>query len=219
MRMRRKPWARPELAECEFFIDEPITLKDKWNSSFEKEQPTHLELGCGKGTFMAELAFRNPEINYIAIDIKSEVLAVGRRNIVRKFEENNREVKNVLMMSWDIERLENIFGETDKIDRIYINFCNPWSREKHKKRRLTHTRQLETYKKFLSVGGEIRFKTDDEGLYRDSLEYFAESKLDIIFQTEDLHSLNIEENIETEHEKMFTEMGKNIYACTVVYKG
>ena len=217
MRMRRKPWARPELAACDFFIDEPLTMKGKWLSGFKKEQPIHLELGCGKGTFMAQLAFKNKDINYIAIDIKSEVLAVGRRNIVKKFEENNSEVENILMMSWDIERIDQIFDDNDKVDRIYINFCNPWSREKHKKRRLTHTRQLELYKKILSSGGEIRFKTDDEGLYRDSLIYFKESGLDIIFSTEDLHSLNLDDNIMTEHEEMFTQMGKNIYACNVVY--
>ncbi len=219
MRMRRKPWARPELAECKFFIDEPITMKGKWAKSYKVEQPLHLELGCGKGTFMAEIAFRNPNINYIAIDIKSEVLAVGRRNIVKKFDEDNRDVENILMMSWDIERLDQIFGQDDKIDRIYINFCNPWSREKHKKRRLTHTRQLELYKKILSQNGEIRFKTDDEELYRDSLIYFKESNLEITFSTEDLHALNLSDNIITEHEQMFTDMGKKIYACNVVYKG
>lgn len=214
--MRRKPWARPELAACKFFVDEPLTLKGKWHNSFAKEQPLHLELGCGKGTFMAQLAFNNPDINYIAIDIKSEVLAVGRRNIVKKFEENGREVENVLMMSWDIERIDQILTPDDEIERIYINFCNPWPKAKHKKRRLTHPRQLKLYKSFLKSGGEIRFKTDDEQLYRDSLEYFKECGFEITFSTEDLHSLKLADNIETEHEKMFTEMGKKIFALNAL---
>ena len=82
MRMRRKPWARPELAQCKYFIDNPKDVKGKWKELFENDNPIHLELGTGKGVFIADLAVKHPEINYIAIDIKSDVLGYARRNIM-----------------------------------------------------------------------------------------------------------------------------------------
>lgn len=216
MRIRRKPWARPELAACSFFVDEPCLQKGRWADWFEKRQPLHLELGCGKGGFVAQLALANPNINYLAVDIKSEVLAIGRREIVRHFEENGQRVNNIALASHDIAQIDQILSPDDRIERIYINFCNPWPKAKHKKRRLTYPRQLALYKAFLVKGGEVRFKTDDEGLFYDSLAYFAQCGFSIPFQTDDLHKCAIADNIQTEHEKMFTEMGKTIYACTAV---
>lgn len=216
MRMRRKPWARPELAACGFFVDNPLENRGNWAKWFPKEQPLHLELGCGKGGFMARLALQNPNINYLAVDIKSEVLAVGRRNIVSLFEENGRTVDNIALMSQDIERIDQTLSPDDQIERIYINFCNPWPKAKHKKRRLTFPKQLKLYKTFLVKGGEIRFKTDDKELFYDSLCYFEEAGFSVIYRTDDLRRSGVADNIETEHEKMFTEMGKPIYYCIAV---
>ncbi len=216
MRMRRKPWARPELAACSFYVDNPPENRGKWAKWFEKEQPLQLELGCGKGGFMAQLALQNPDINFLAVDIKSEVLAVGRRNIVKLFEENGRNVKNIALMSQDIERIDQMLSPDDRIERIYINFCNPWPKARHKKRRLTNPKQLHLYKAFLVKGGEIRFKTDDKELFYDSLSYLEETGFSVIFRTEDLHHSDVSDNIETEHEKMFTEMGKPIYYCVAI---
>ena len=216
MRMRRKPWARPELEACDFFIDNPKENKGKWASCFKKQQPIHLELGCGKGSFIGKIAYEHPTINYIGVDIKSEVLAVGRRNIVKLFGE--KEIDNILLTAQNIEQIEDILSPEDVIERIYINFCNPWGREKHKKRRLTHTRQLEHYKTFLKKGCEIRFKTDDDGLFEESLEYFAESGFEVTYITRDLHNSDVEYNIETEHEKMFSSEGIPIKYCIAVYK-
>ena len=216
MRMRRKPWARPELEACDFFIDNPKENKGKWASCFKKQQPIHLELGCGKGSFIGKIAYDHPTINYIGVDIKSEVLAVGRRNIVKLFGE--KPVENILLTAQNIELIEDILSPEDVIERIYINFCNPWGREKHKKRRLTHTRQLEHYKTFLKKGCEIRFKTDDDGLFEESLEYFAESGFEVTYITRDLHNSDVEYNIETEHEKMFSSEGIPIKYCIAVYK-
>lgn len=216
MRMRRKPWARPELAACGLFVDNPPENRGKWAEWFPKKQPLQLELGCGKGGFMAQLALQNPNVNYLAVDIKSEVLAVGRRNIVKLFEENGRPVDNIALMSQDIERIDQMLSPDDQIERIYINFCNPWPKAKHKKRRLTFPKQLNLYKTFLAKGGEIRFKTDDKALFYDSLCYFGEAGFSVIFRTDDLHHSEVPDNIETEHEKMFTEMGKPIYYCIAV---
>lgn len=218
MRIRRKPWARPELAVCPFFVDNPSDNKGKWNKSFTKNQPLHMELGCGKGSFVAQIALKNPDINYLAVDIKSDMLGVARRNIVKLFEENNAEVSNILLAAQNIEQIQEMMCEDDVVDRIYINFCNPWPRGKHNKRRLTYPRQLENYKLFLKRGGEIRFKTDDLPLFEDSLEYFAKSGFDVVYKTNDLHNSGISDNIPTEHEIMFSEQGIKINYCVAVYK-
>lgn len=219
MRMRRKPWARPELEACDFFIKDPKSLKGIWKEKFHENKPFELELGCGKGGFAAEIALQNPQKNFLAVDIKSEVLAVGRRTIVKRFAEENRQVDNLLLTAYNIELIDDILAAEDRVERIYINFCNPWPREKHKKRRLTYPRQLEKYKTFLVKGAEIRFKTDDAGLYNDTLDYFKEAGFEIVYFGEDLHSSDIKDNIMTEHEKMFTDQGITIKYCFARYNG
>lgn len=218
MRIRRKPWARPELAVCPFFTDEPEKYKGVWNTAFKKEQPLHLELGCGKGSFAAQIALKNPDINYLAVDIKDDMLGVARRNIVKLFDENNREVDNIMLASYNVEHIDKMLAPEDKIERIYINFCNPWPRGKHNKRRLTYPLKLEMYKQFLEKGGEIRFKTDDLPLFEDSLEYFEQTGYQITYKTNDLHNSDVTDNILTEHEIMFSEQGIKINYCTAVYK-
>ncbi len=211
MRLRKKPWARPELEACNFFVQNPKEYKGKWSSSFKNEGIMYLELGCGKGNFVSVHGARNKDKNYIAIDIKDEVLVLAKRNIERVYKENNEILDNVKLMAQEIGLINDILGEEDKIDRIYINFCNPWPKEKHKKRRLTHTRQLENYKKFLVNNGKIWFKTDDDNLFEESLEYFKESGFDVIYKTYDLHNSEYDkDNIRTEHENMFTEKGIKI---------
>ena len=208
MRMRKKPWARPELESCDFFVVNPKEYKGRWKEFFGNDQPIYLELGCGKGTFMAVHGSEHPNINYIAIDIKDEVLGLAKRNIEKAFGEKGRgKVDNVKLMAQEINLINEILGEDDTISRIYINFCNPWPKERHKKRRLTHTRQLDQYRTFLKDEGEIYFKTDDDELFEESLEYFKESKFKIKYITYDLHNSDFEGNVETEHEKMFTAQG------------
>lgn len=211
MRMRKKTWARPELESCDFFVVNPKEYKGRWKEFFGNDQPIYLELGCGKGTFMAVHGSEHPNINYIAIDIKDEVLGLAKRNIEKAFEEKGRgKVDNVKLMAQEINLINEILGEDDTISRIYINFCNPWPKERHKKRRLTHTRQLDQYRTFLKDEGEIYFKTDDDELFEESLEYFKESKFKIKYITYDLHNSDFEGNVETEHEKMFTAQGIKI---------
>ena len=177
MRIRKKPWAEPELAACDFYIKNPAETRGNWSKVFEKQQPLHLELGCGKGSFVAQAALAYPDVNFIAVDIKSDMLGVGRRNIVKFFQEAGKtvdDVKNIALVAWNVEQIEKIISPEDKIERIYINFCNPWPRGKHKKRRLTFPLKLMKYREFLEDGGEIRFKTDDDELFEESLEYFKE---------------------------------------------
>ena len=214
MRIRYKKWARPELEASEFYIDNPEEYKGKWKETFNnKENPIHLELGCGKGQFISQLASNNLDKNYIAIDLVDAMLGLAKRNVEQVYLEKNMKPENVKLTRYDIERILNIFEEKDEIERIYINFCNPWPKGKHRKKRLTHTRQLEKYKQFLVPNGEIYFKTDDEDLFNSSLIYFEESGFEILNKTYDLHNEPIfEHNIETEHEKMFSEQGIKIKA-------
>ncbi len=209
MRIRYKKWARPELEASPFYIDNPESWKGKWNTFFKNSsQPLHLELGCGKGTFISELASENLNINYIAIDLVDAMLGLAKRNIENTYNEKKLEISNVVITRFDISRILLILEKKDKVERIYINFCNPWPRGKHRKKRLTHSIQLEKYKEFLIPNGEIYFKTDDDDLFQSSLKYFEESGFKIIKKTYDLHKDQIfEKNIETEHEKMFTEQG------------
>ena len=213
MRIRFKKWARPELEASKFYIDNPEELKGKWKEKFENNNPIHLELGCGKGQFISRLAVENQNINYIAIDLVDAMLGLAKRNVEKEYNERNIEPNNILLTRFDIERIGLILDKKDNIERIYINFCNPWPKGKHRKKRLTHSRQLEKYKGFLKEGGEIFFKTDDDDLFNSSLIYFEESGFEIIKKTYDLHSDGIfEKNIETEHEKMFSEQGIKIKA-------
>ena len=219
MRIRYKKWARPELEASKFYIDNPEDMKGKWKEQFkEPEQPLHLELGCGKGQFISTLASCNLNINYIAIDLVDAMLGLAKRNIEAVYREKNLEPNNVFITRFDIERIPLILDKKDKVERIYINFCNPWPKGKHRKKRLTHTRQLEKYKTFLKPGGEIYFKTDDDDLFRASLGYLEESGFTILEKTFDLHQEPIfENNIETEHEKMFSEQGIRIKALIAEY--
>lgn len=220
MRIRRKKWAKDELERSKFYIDKPDGYKGKWKEMFKSEQPIHIELGCGKGMFISSLASKNQNVNYIAVDMIEAMLGLSKRNIEEAYinanlveDTENIKPNNLWLIRANVEHIENVFSKEDEIERIYINFCNPWPKAKHNKRRLTHPRQLEQYKTFLKDGGEIYFKTDDDELFTASLDYFEEAGFKIINKTLDLHSEDIfEGNIETEHEKMFTERGINIKA-------
>lgn len=214
MRIRFKPWARPELEASNFYRDHPEELKNKWIQEFEnQDNPIHLELGCGKGQFISQIAVQSHNTNYIAIDLVDAMLGLAKRNVEQVYKEQNKKIDNVILTRFDIERINLILGEKDNIKRIYINFCNPWPKGKHRKKRLTHTRQLEKYKTFLAQDGEIYFKTDDDSLFNASLGYFQESGFTILKKTYDLHLEPIwKNNIETEHEKMFSEQGIKIKA-------
>ena len=212
MRIRKRAQARPELETCAFYIDKPEENKGKWAKCFKNSAPIHMELGCGKGGFISKIALQNPNINYIAVDLIDAMLGLAKRKIEEMYNKEQRQIDNVKLVRCDIERILEMMDKTDVVDKIYINFCNPWPRGKHQKKRLTHTRQLEKYKVFLKEGGEIHFKTDDDGLFMSSLRYFEEAGYEIIWKTYDLHAENIQNNIETEHERMFSEKGIKIKA-------
>lgn len=209
MRMRKKEWARPELAACPYYTANPEKWRGQWDTFFEKKQPIFLDLGCGKCEFLRQVAVRHPEINFIGIDQSDDVLGVGRRLIEDTYKEAGRDhVHNIALFAGDIEKLSLFLNpEQDKIAQIYINFCNPWPKARHHKRRLTYTKQLFMYRQFLNENGEIWFKTDNDDLFLSSQRYFREAGFTIYALTYDLHKENDPENAQSEHERMFTKQG------------
>lgn len=219
MRIRKKKWAAPELADCPFFIDEPAAYKGRWKEAFaDKDKPLYAEFGCGKGGFAAQAALAHPDVNWLAVDIKNDMLAVASRTIKKLFSDAGREVANLRITAYNISNVSAMFSEYERLCRIYVNFCNPWPRPKHHKRRLTHVRQLVQYRQLLEDGGEIHFKTDDDQLFEESVPYFEKTGFEIRYITRDLHNSGYEHNIMTEHERMFTEEGKTIKFLIAVKK-
>ena len=210
MRIRKKAWARPELAACPYYIDSPTQLRGRWKERFaDASRPLHLDLGCGKCVFLGEAARSQPEANLLGIDISYDILGVGRRNIEAAFEGGTPD--NVLLCYYNIERLPELLAPGEA-DRLYINFCNPWPAARCHKRRLTHTRQLLAYKPLLAPGGEIWFKTDNDDLYLATKRYLGEAGFEILFDCKDLHAQGGLENILTEHEVKFSAQGIPIKA-------
>ena len=139
MRIRRKPWARPELAEaCPFCIDDPENHIGHWLELFPKRQPLHLELGCGKGGFMAQKAVQNPQINFLAVDIKSDILGLTKRNIEKAYEQAGKEVDNVRIFAYDIERIPAGAGQKRRGRAHLHQFLQPLAQEKAQEKRLTY---------------------------------------------------------------------------------
>lgn len=211
MRIRRKPWARPELEACPYYIQNPKQQKNRWAEAYSRSQPFHLELGCGKGGFISAIGPAHPEINYLALDIKHEMLGMTRRKAEAAYGERDIPLDNLCLTACNVEQIDEILGPQDRAGRIYINFCNPWPKPKHRKKRLTHSRWLTKYKEFLVPGGELYFKTDDDGLFADTVNhYLPESGFELCLCTWDLYAAPVKGNIPTEHEAMFLQEGKPI---------
>lgn len=214
MRIRKKKWAQPELDQCPYFVKDAQNYFGRWHEFFDNDNDIELEVGCGKCSFVAQKALQNPDKNFIAVDIKSDMLGVGRRNIEKLFSDNNKTVSNIALVAFNVENIDKLISADDDIKQMYINFCNPWPREKHKKRRLTHTTKLNKYRSFLSENAQINFKTDNDELFMESLDYFKESGFDITYTTYDLHNSEVSDNIPTEHENMFSQQGIKIKFLT-----
>lgn len=207
MHMRRKPWARPELAVCPYFIKDPFVMSGRWRASFPKEQPLWAEFGCGKGGFLAYMGPRMPEVNFLGVDLKSDVLGVARRAISEAYGEEP--VDNLRLSAFDLERLPLCMDENDRIDRLFIHFPNPWYKKSDHHKRLTHPKFLERYRTLLAPGAELWFKTDDPGLFEATQEYLNQSGYRILERIADL-PLGAFGLPSTEHEARFRAEGKPI---------
>ena len=213
MRIRKKKWAPSELNSALFFEDLPRERRNHWKENFKRpDNPFWVELGCGKCLSTSLLAAGKPEVNILAIDLKSDILAVGKRNVDEAFENAGRYPDNIYLTACNIENLRDILGENDKIDRLLINFCNPWPKAGDHKHRLTHTRMLKSYKEFLKPQSLVVFKTDDDDLFigtRDS--YFPEAGFQIVDEIWDLPLDHEESRYISEHEKKFRAEGLPIH--------
>ena len=216
MRMHRKSHLDERLSACGALLTvADLSDKNMKTAAGQKEElnfagifgnnnPVRLEIGCGKGKFICELAARLPDINFIAVEKISNVLIEA---VERAKDEG---LKNVHFINSAAEVLPRYLKE-GSIDVIYLNFSNPLPKLGYAKQRLTHPRFLNEYKLFLKQGGKIVQKTDDGDFYKFSLESYIECGYEILEKCEDLHAQNDPENIVTEHEKKFVNMGKNIY--------
>ena len=210
MRIRKRKWTDKELNEFKFYIEHGEEYKGKWNEIFEKKQPLHLELGCGKGKFISELAMKNPDINFFAFEKNKDVMILAGEKV------KNLNLKNVKLFCGDAMALNELESKT-KCDRIYINFCDPLPNRGKRKQRLTHHRFLDIYKKLISENGEIFFKTDNRPLFEFSLNSFADYGLRLKNISLDLHNSDYEDNIMTEYETLFSEKGFPIYRCEAIF--
>ncbi|WP_404404415.1 tRNA (guanosine(46)-N7)-methyltransferase TrmB [Jeotgalibacillus malaysiensis] len=213
MRARNKPWAEGHLkAHPQYVPAEPISHKGNWKAEvFGNNNELHIEVGSGKGRFITELAKMHPEVNYIAIEL-SESIAISALD--RMLE---ADIPNVKLLTINAEILGDVF-EKGEVDRVYLNFSDPWPKTRHEKRRLTFKKFLDLYKTVLPENGEIHFKTDNRGLFEYSLQSFSAYGLLLTYVSLDLHNSDFEGNVMTEYEEKFSSMGQPIYRCEVRYQ-
>ena len=208
MRLRRKPWVDEAIHEFDDFVFSRDSVlgeekKGNWAKIFEREAPLYLELGMGKGDFMLGFCQTHPEVNFIGIELQQDVLF----NAARKA--RDAKINNARLLVFDITDIQNIFDENE-IDRIYLNFSDPWPKRRHAKRRLTHRNYLLKYKKLLKLNGELCFKTDNRPLFDFSIEEFAALNMETLDISYDLHAENRPDNIMTEYERKFSAKGEKI---------
>lgn len=204
MRLRNIPRAREEMLVNPYVIQEPETHKGRWRELFGCDRPLHIEIGTGKGQFLTALAAQNPEISYLGIEKYASVLlrAVEKQETLA--------LPNLRFLRFDAEDLETIFAEGE-VDRIYLNFSDPWPKDRHAKRRLTSTRFLERYSHILAPTGYVAFKTDNRKLFDFSVEQAQGAGWLLSEVTYDLHhSPYAEGNIMTEYEERFSAQGNPI---------
>lgn len=210
MRLRYKPWAIPEMQENEFIYFDPVENKGRWREVFGNDNPIYLEIGAGRGKFALISAERNPDVNYIALEMDANAFVYASR----KFKES--QLENLLGVRTVAQRLLEFFDESE-IDRIYINFCNPWPKNRQHKKRLSHPRFLELYKVVLKNGGTIELKTDDRPFFDDTVEYFEDSVFEILDVDYDL-AADKGDNIVTEYESKWRSRGIKINYIKVKLK-
>ncbi|RVU54558.1 tRNA (guanosine(46)-N7)-methyltransferase TrmB [Anaerosphaera multitolerans] len=209
MRLRKKHWAVPEMKENPKVFFEGKKYKGHWGEVFGNSNPIHIEIGAGKGQFIAKLSKRNPNINYVIIELDTNAFVYACRKI------KEDELENVRALPINAENIIEYFDK-DELDRIYINFCNPWPKKRHNKRRLTHPRFLVQYRDILRENSEIHLKTDDRDFFEDSLEYFKDNSFENKIVDFDMKLSDYPENIVTEYEQKWRD--KNIPICYGVFK-
>ena len=210
MRLRHIKGAEEEIAESPYVVQDPQSLKGKWHEFFGNDNPIRIEVGMGKGKFIMELAQMNPDINYVGIERYSSVLLRGLQKRAEL------ELSNIYFMRIDALELTEVFADNE-VERIYLNFSDPWPKDRHARRRLTSVQFLNRYVNFLAADGGLTFKTDNRPLFDFSLEQVELAGWEMVNYTFDLHhSEYAEGNVMTEYEEKFSAMGNPI--CRMVIK-
>jgi len=205
MRLRNIPGARQKIKESEYVIADPTDTAGTWGEIFGNDNPIHIEIGMGKGKFITTMAMNNPEINYLGIEKYSSVL------LKAKNKQDELGLDNLRLVRMDAEGIDSVFGENE-VSKIYLNFSDPWPKDRHAKRRLPSRWFLNRYEKILEPGSVIEFKTDNVDLFDFALEEAKESGWSILECTYDLHSDErlSAGNVMTEYEEKFSGMGNKI---------
>lgn len=206
MRLRNIPGADEAIADSPHCIQEPMAEKGRWHLIFGNENPIHIEIGMGKGQFIMQLAKEHPDINYIGIERYSSVLL----RALQKMEVEP--LPNIRFLCMDASMITEVFDK-EEVAKIYLNFSDPWPKERHAKRRLTSRQFFERYDKILAGNGVVEFKTDNDDLFAFSMEEVAEAGWTLDAHTFDLHHdpvLN-EGNVMTEYEEKFSSLGHPIH--------
>lgn len=213
MRLKYKPWAAEYIAQHpDVIIPNPEDYKGKWHEVFGNNNPVHIEVGTGKGQFVLGMAQQNPEINYIGIELFDSVIVCA----LEKIEAANKP-SNLRLLKVNGEYLEKFFAKND-VDRVYLNFSDPWPKARHAKRRLTHEGFLKLYETVLVDNGEIHFKTDNRGLFEYSLVSMNQYGMALNYVSLDLHVNMPEDNVMTEYEEKFSKKGQPIYRLESQFK-
>lgn len=214
MRLRNIPGAKDAIIESSYVVQTPTECKTKWAEQFPKEQPIHIEVGMGKGRFLMDMARLHPDINYVGIEMYDSVLlrALQKRE---KLETEGIHLDNLKFMCMDARLLPEVFDKGE-VERIYLNFSDPWPKARHAKRRLTSREFLARYNEILAPEGRVEFKTDNRDLFEFSLEEVEAAGWKLMAHTFDLHHEDamMEGNVMTEYEEKFSSMGNPI--CKLV---
>lgn len=210
MRLRNVTGSREVIAACDYVIHEPQKCQGKWHDIFGNQNPVRIEIGMGKGRFIMELARQNPNINYIGIEKYSSVLIRG----IQKLEADP--LPNLYFIRMEAEEITSVFAKGE-IERIYLNFSDPWPKDRHAKRRLPSCEFLRRYDEILISDGVIEFKTDNRDLFRFALGELEPAGWKILQMTEDLHhdAHMMEGNVMTEYEERFSSKGNPIYKYVI----
>jgi tRNA (guanine-N7-)-methyltransferase len=212
MRLRNKPWAKDKIEQNpQYVVANPEQHRGKWHEVFGNNQPIHIEVGTGKGNFITEMAKEHPDINYFGIELYDSVIISALDRLIEA------DLPNLRLLHVNAADLGKYFAKND-VDRVYLNFSDPWPKTRHEKRRLTYKDFLKLYEDIMVDGGEIHFKTDNQGLFEYSLMSFSQYGLLLKFISLDLHKSELEGNIMTEYEQKFSEKGNRIYRCEVKYQ-
>ena len=209
MRMRKKKNLAPRMEACgAWLVRDPFVQRGRWRELMPSAREIRLELGCGKGRFTVGTAAAEPDVLLIAVEKVPDAMVVAMERA------RDAELHNVFFVDADAALLPDMFAPGE-IDRIYINFCDPWPKSNQAKRRLTHHNFLNQYRKVLKAGGEIHFKTDNDKLFEWSVEEIPQYGWTLREVTRDLHA-NGPTGVMTDYEKKFFELGKNINRCVAV---